>query len=726
MAAPARDGLGRRLWQELSPGPKPEDQLVRRLAPDEAGAARGLQDLLRDGWLVRTPDDRIDLERLSGELRMNQRGFGFVGGADRADSVFVPPRHLHGAVHGDQVAVWVNRNTGQGPEGQVMDIIERGTTRIVGRLLSREGRMEVTPTDPRLPTVMVGRSRDRMSARIRDLVVAEITTWPEGAGQARGRISEVLGPEGAPGLDVRVVMEELDLPARFSEPVLKDARQLPMHVRGQDQKGRLDLTGELVVTIDGSDSKDLDDAISLKMVDDGYELGVHIADVAHYAPEGSRLDREALARGTSVYLVDRVIPMFPPELSNQIASLNPRERRLTLSCFVVVATDGRVLRTHFHESVIESRHRLTYEAVNRVLAGGRVDELAAIEDWLQEAGRLAEILHRRRVERGAVDFDLPEAKVRLDAEGHVAAIDIRERGPAERLIEEFMLLANEAVGRHLTELQLPVLYRVHESPADEKLQAFREMLQALGHRLPDPVTPKSLQGLLANVRGRPEERVVTEALLRSMRQARYAAGNLGHFRLASDCYTHFTSPIRRYPDLFVHRVLKAHLHRQDTPEQVAAWMQAAPDVAEQASTRERVAMDAERQSVLVKQIEYMADKVGETYPGVISGVTNFGLFVELDNLVEGLVRIEDLPGDHYDFDPVHYTLAGARRGVRYRLGDRVSVDVVRVDRDARRIDFRLSEETDQVPAVRPAPRPKNPQPPPRGRRKRTPGRRRPA
>ncbi|MGC8487361.1 MAG: ribonuclease R family protein, partial [Clostridia bacterium] len=479
-------------------------------------------------------------------------------------------------------------------------------------------------------------------------------------------------------------------------------------------------------TIDGADAKDLDDAISLKMGDEGYELGVHIADVSHYAPEGSRLDREALGRGTSVYLVDRVIPMFPPELSNQIASLNPGEKRLTVSCFVVVSTDGRILRSHFHESVIESRHRLTYDAVNRVLAGEAVRGLEGIQDWLREAQKLADLLHRRRMERGAVDFDLPEAKVRLNPDGHVAGIDLRERGPAERLIEEFMLLANEAVATHLTEKDLPVLYRVHESPAEEKLTAFREMLGALGHRLPDPITPKALQGLLATVRGRPEERVVTEALLRSMRQARYAAANLGHFGLASQCYTHFTSPIRRYPDLFVHRVLKAHLRHQDTPEHVQAWRDAAPGVAEQASTRERVAMDAERQSVLVKQIEYMVDKIGETYGGVISGVTSFGLFVELDNLVEGLVRIEDLPADHYDFDPVHYTLSGSRRGTRYRLGDRVSVDVVRVDQQARRIDFRLSDTEDRAPKVHPAP--KTPaagrRPGPRGTKR--PRRRRPA
>lgn len=728
--APAREGWIRHLWQALSEGPKSTAEIARQLGREPAQLAQELDGFLRDGWITRTEDDRFSLDRVTGELRMNQRGFGFVSGATRADDVFIPPRQLHGAVHGDEVAVWVNpRSGGQGPEGQIMEILRRGTDRIVGRLISREGRMEVAPSDPRLPTVLVGRRRERLPARLNDYVVAEILSWPEGAGQIRGRIAEVLGPEGAPGLDVRVVMEEMDLPARFPEPVLKEARQLPLHVRGQDQKGRLDLTGDLVVTIDGADAKDLDDAISLKMGDDGYELGVHIADVGHYVPVGSRLDQEALKRGTSVYLVDRVIPMFPPELSNQIASLNPHERRLTLSCFVVVATDGRILRTHFHESVIESRHRLTYGAVNQVLAGQAAEGLDGIRDWLLEAHSLAERLHRRRMERGAVDFDLPEAKIRLDDKGRVSAIDLRERGPAERLIEEFMLLANEAVAGYLTEKELPVLYRVHESPADDKLEAFREMLGALGHRLPTPVTPKSLQTLLGAVKGRPEERVVTEALLRSMRQARYAAANLGHFGLASACYTHFTSPIRRYPDLFVHRVLKAHLRHQDTADVIQAWAEAAPAVAEQASTRERSAMDAERQSVLVKQIEYMADKVGETYGGVVSGVTGFGLFVELDNMVEGLIRIEDLPSDHYDFDPVHYTLSGQRRGTRYRLGDRVSVDVMRVDREARRIDFRLSDEEPGAPSVRREPKAspsrRRPSRAPVGRKKGK-GRRRPA
>ena len=697
---PHRQGWIRRVWQELQEGPQPERELLRLLGQIHGGgdARAEIDQLVAEGWLLRMPQSRVMLERITGELRMNPRGFGFVGTGVRDADVFIPARLLNGAFHGDQVSVWVRKMSAEGPEGQIMDIVERGNTRVVGRLQAHEGRLEVVPADPRLPSIVVGRARDRATGRVNDWVVAEVVTWPTRSGQhPRGRIAEVLGAEGAPGLDVRVVMEEQELPARFPEPVLREARLLPQHVRAQEMRGRLDLTQELVVTIDGADAKDLDDAISLTMVDDGWEVGVHIADVGHYVPYESALDREALHRGTSVYLVDRVIPMFPPELSNQIASLNPRQRRLTLSCFAVVAPDGRVLRTRFHESVIETRHRLTYEAVNQVLAGqsGALEDIAS---WLHDAHRLAEALRARRLARGAVDFDLPEAKVRLDESGKPVAIDLRERGPAESLIEEFMLLANEAVARYLTQKGLPVLYRIHEPPADDKLASFREMAGALGHRLPAEVTPRALKQLLQEVKGTPEERVITEALLRSMRQARYSAVNLGHFGLASDCYTHFTSPIRRYPDLFVHRVLTAHLRRQDDTETMEAWRTAAPDVAEVASTQERAAMDAERQSVQLKQVQFMADKVGETFPGVISGVAGFGMFVELETLVEGLVRVEDLPPDQYRFDPVHYTLTGVRRGQRFRLGDSVMVQVIRVDRDARRIDFRLADEAPKVQA----------------------------
>jgi len=694
----------RAVWEALYEGPRPEREVLRTVSQAFKGAdARHLvEDLVAEGWLVRVGPGRLMAQRTTGELRMNPRGFGFVGQGQRESDVFVPGRLLNGAFHGDEVSVWVRAGEGRGPEGQVMDILRRGNARLVGRLESRGGRLEAVPADARLPAVQVGRVRDRGAARVNDWVVAEVVSWPTRSDRRpRGRIVEVLGPEGAPGLDVRVVMEEQDLPARFPESALQEARRLPQHVRAHETRRRLDLTGDLVVTIDGADAKDLDDAISLKVVDEGYELGVHIADVSHYVPYGSALDQEALKRGTSVYLVDRVVPMFPPELSNQIASLNPHQKRLTVSCFVRLAPDGRVLRTRFQESVIQSRHRLTYEAVNSALAG-EPGPLAELMPWLREAHTLAERLRARRLARGAVDFDLPEAKVRLDEKGRPVAIDVRDRGPAESLIEEFMLLANEAVAQYLADHRLPALYRVHEAPTEEKLKDFRVMAGALGYRLPEPVTPMSLQALLAEAKGTPEERVITEALLRSMQQARYAAENLGHFGLASPCYTHFTSPIRRYPDLFVHRVLKAHLSGKDVGELLEQWRREAPAVAEQASRQERAAMEAERASVQLKQVQYMADKLGETFSGVISGVTAFGLFVELDNLVEGLIRVEDLPDDQYRLDPVHYTLTGVRRSRRFRLGDPVVVQVARVDQEARRIDFHLVEE--QSGTVRRAPR----------------------
>lgn len=659
-----------------------------------------------DGWLSATPEGLVELRRATGELRLNQRGFGFVVGPADGD-VFVPARWLHGAFHGDQVEVWWRpRPDGPGPEGEVMKVLDQGPRRMVGRLAESRGVWRVVPTDARLPEVRVA-GRDLTAGH---LAVVEWTASLDGI--ARGRVVEHLGAADGPGQDVRRVMAEHDLPTGFPAAVMVEAEALPAGVRAEDLRGREDLTGRLVVTIDGADAKDLDDAISVERQGRRFEVGVHIADVSHYVQEGTALDAEARRRGTSVYLVDRVIPMLPPALSNGLASLNAAQLRLTLSAFVTVAQDGAPVSVRFAQTYIRTRARLTYEGVNRALAGDGGD-LADLLPWLQQAEELARRLHAARVRRGAVDFDLPEAKMVLAADGRPIDVVLRERGPAERLIEEFMLLANEAVARQLGELNLPALYRVHEPPTEEKLTDLRTLVAALGHRLPAPVTPMALQQLLARVEGKPEARLVTEATLRSMRQARYAPTNLGHFGLAADHYTHFTSPIRRYPDLFVHRVLKAWIAKSAGDADLARWRQEAGLVAEQSSERERAAMEAERDSVAVKQVQFMADKVGEPFVGLISGVTNFGLFVELPTLIEGLVRVDSLPPDRYEHDAVHHTLVGVGRGVRYRLGDPLAIIVARVDQEARRIDFALAPE--------PAPTTAPPPPRPARRRRRAKG-----
>lgn len=691
----------RRVWQVFAqlPGLQPVGVLLRRLGQGGEGhrARQVLERLVRQGWIEAAGDGRLGIRQAEGRLEVNPRGFAFVvetGGPD----VFVPPKFFGGALHGDRVRVWLRTEPGApGPEGHVMEVVERGRRAWVGRLVRAGRYWMVEPRDERLPPVRVGRGRTRRRVPAGTLVRVEVTEWPETPrGPAVGRVVEVLGAEDLPGMDMRLLMEEQGLPADFPEPVVEEAAALPGEVRPEDVSGREDLRDRFIVTIDGADAKDLDDAVSVERTPDGYVVGVHIADVSYYVREGSALDREARARGTSVYLVDRVIPMFPVALSNQLCSLNPGQDRLTVSVFVSVADDGTVRRARFARSVIRSRHRLTYEAVNAALAG-RPGALEPIRDWLLLAHEVAEVLHRRRRERGAIDFDLPEPRVVLDPSGAPVALGVRERGPAERLIEEFMLLANEAVARRLEERELPGIWRIHEPPAPDKLEMFREMAASLGYRLPAArPSPKALQRLLDACAGKPEERVLRTSLLRAMQQARYAAENAGHFGLATSSYTHFTSPIRRYPDLFVHRVLVAHLAGRLDADQAARWAAEAPAVAALASERERLAQDAERASVQLKQVQYMADKLGEEFDAVISGVAAFGLFVQLDTLVEGLVRLEDLPDDAYELEASRYTLVGRRTGTHYRIGDPVRVSVIRVDTDARRIDFRLLEHRPNV------------------------------
>lgn len=706
---PSSDKLSEEIFALLyNREPLSEDQLISRLMrrhPKDKSLFRTFRQYRQDGWVVKSSTGNgMTVTTREGNLRINPRGFGFVVSPDfPGEDVFVPERWLFGARHDDVVTVWT-RPSREGFDGRVMNIVKRATDAVVGVLERHHGGWRVVPRDSRRPTVeLVGTAHARWRAG--DVARVKITDWPlDPRRPIRGEVQEILGGLGEVGVDVSIIAAEHQLSEKFPNEVIAEALALPDQVLAQEWQGRVDLTGIRVVTIDGSDAKDLDDAISLERRDQGYRVGVHIADVSFYVPEGSALDLEARRRGTSVYLVDRVIPMLPERLSNGIASLNPRVPRLTVSAVIDLDERGEVLATQFFRSVIKTAHRLTYEGVNQILSGGPDPD--TLGPWLHDLDHIHEVLKQRRTVRGAVDFDLPEAKVLLDDKGHPADIVIRQRGVAESIIEELMLLANEAVAHQLLTADLPGLYRVHDEPSLDKMLQFREMIGALGYRLPDPVTPKSLQGLIDRVKGLPEERVINSALLRSMKQARYAPHNTGHFGLAAPEYTHFTSPIRRYPDLWVHRVLTQHLEQRVTPESLNRWRDLVAPVGEDTSARERDAMEAERDSVSLKEAEYMADKVGEQYAAVISGVTNFGIFVELPNLIEGLVRLEDLPQDYWAYDPVHYRLRGERTGRDYRLGNPVTVQVVRVDLGLRRIDFRLVEEGE--------PRPKRRRPPVKG------------
>ena len=688
--------------------PIAESAVVTSLAGQQKATKalyRAFSDLRHESWLTRDFEGKVSVETRVGTLRVNPRGFGFVVSPEHpGDDVFVPARFLLSATNDDQVVVWVRRVHGTpGPEGRIMDVAERAHSHLVGRLdHNRGGGWRVIPRDMRQPIVLVGRADAGSHWHTGLIVSCRITDWPlDPKRPVRGEVDEVLGESDAPGVDVRALMVERHLSAEFSAEVLQEADALPDQVRPEDLAGREDLRDRLIVTIDGADAKDLDDAISVDRTDAGYRVGVHIADVSYYVREGTALDLEARNRGTSVYLVDRVIPMLPERLSNGIASLNPHAPRLTVTAWIDLDHHGRRTGVRITRSVIESQHRLTYDQVNQVLAGTLTLD-ARLDEMLILAGEVRHQLHQLRVQRGAVDFDLPEAKVILSEAGHPVDIVPRNRGLAESLIEEFMLLANEAVAGELLRHRLPGLFRVHDEPGDDKMDQFRELIGALGYRLPKPVSPKSLQVLLNEVKGRPEERVINSALLRSMKQARYGPVNTGHFGLASREYAHFTSPIRRYPDLWVHRVLTEHLLRPLNSENRERLENLVQEVGESSSAREREAMEAERDSVQMKEAEYMRDRMGEEYQAVISGVTNFGIFVELPNLIEGLVRMEDLPQDYWVFDPVHYRLKGERTGRVFQLGQEVEVIVAGVDVALRRIDFKLKSSATAAPAHPPA------------------------
>ncbi|MDI3328383.1 MAG: ribonuclease R [Alicyclobacillaceae bacterium] len=700
------------MMRELSYKPLTAAELQRALEIDEAEREEFfllLEDMEKRGLVVRTRTNRYGVpERMNlvvGRLQMKQRGYGFVipdrpGLAD----LYVHPGDLGGAMHGDRVVARIHRGRDERPEGQVIRILERAQRTVVGTFQSMGYYAFVRPDDRRLPWDVFIAPDDFGGARDGDKVVAEITVYPERSASCQGRVVEVLGRPGDPGLDVLAVVRKYELPEAFPEEVLAEAEAVPDGVREEDLAGRRDLRERPTVTIDGEDAKDLDDAVSLERLPGGnWLLGVHIADVSYYVREGSALDREAFRRGCSVYLVDRVIPMLPPRLSNGICSLNPQTERLTLTCDMEWTPDLQLVRHEIYPSVIRTRERMTYTQVRRILVDEDPELIERYRDLVpmfREMRELAMRLRERRLRRGAVDFNFDETKVILDGEGRPVEIVRKPRTVAEQIIEEFMLAANETVAEHFRWLDVPFLYRVHEDPDPEKIEGFKEFVWSLGYVLRTKggrVHPRALQEILDQVRGRPEERVVNTILLRSMRQARYSHESLGHFGLAAEFYTHFTSPIRRYPDLVIHRVIREWLARGSLPAAVEArWRAEMPRIADQSSERERIAVEAERESQDLKKVEFMLDKIGETFDGIISGVTSFGLFVELENSVEGLVHISYLEDDYYRFEEKHLALVGERTGRVFRIGDRVKVLVAGANKEDRTIDFRLVEAAEEA------------------------------
>ena len=643
---------------------------------------------------------------IPGTLSVHRDGFGFVAPDGGGDDVFVPARYLRENIHGDKVDVEiVSAGRGGKREGRIAATRERAVKRIVGIFRLRSSGSLVQPDDDRLPWLVIPQAAGG-GAREGEVVVAEIVSYPADRHPPTGRIVEVLGSPDDPEVELLTVIRKFELPNQFPDKVLHCADGVPQEVTAADLQGRNDLRGLTTVTIDGESARDFDDAVSIKREGDNFRLWVSIADVAHYVPPGSPLDKEAYLRGTSVYFPERCIPMLPEKLSNGICSLNPQVDRLTLTAEMLFNGSGEILAATFYPSVINSCARLTYTLVSRIVEHddqeAKTEHAALVADLLLMK-QLALALAAMRRARGSIDFDLPEAEIILGLSGAPEAILRAERNLAHKIIESFMLAANEAVATYLTESAPATLYRIHELPDQEKLAAIGLFFSQLGYgELPgdNTVKPRDLQALLAHAEGQPEERLINRMLLRSMKQARYAAENLGHFGLAAPCYTHFTSPIRRYPDLVVHRILSWFLmqnaavgrgKRSGVP--FPGYPGLLAEIGEHTSKRERVAMEAERDIVELKKVQFMAGKVGEEFSGFVNGVSQFGFFVELDELfVEGLVHISTLPQDFYQFIENEQTLVGEKTKVRYRIGDPVRVRVAAVSKERRQIDFVLAGE----------------------------------
>jgi ribonuclease R len=679
-------------------GPLKAKDLARELGVDTPGYKRfrrALAELQRKGQVYRVKGgryavpDKINL--VAGTLSTVRSGDGFVAPDDGGRDVYVPAADLGSAMDGDRVVARIEaRPRGRNAVGRIIKVLERAHPTMVGTYHRARRFGYVVPQDRKvMKDILIPQGEDG-DARHLDVVVAEVTSYGDAKLNPVGRVIRVLGGRDEPGVDILSIIYAHGLPLEFPDDVESEAEQVAKTPIEPDEK-RVDRRELLVFTIDPADAKDHDDALSIESVGKGlWEVGIHIADVSRYVETGSKLDAEAFARGTSVYLVDRVVPMLPHVLSSEVCSLRPDEDRLAVSLFAVLDERGQVRAHRFERTVIRSRHKLAYEQAQEVM-DGKTSIDGETDLSIKRLDALARVLRRRRHDRGSIDFDLPEARVVLGSEGD--PIDIRRvlRLESHRLIEDFMLLANEIVATECEKKKVPVLYRIHEPPAAAKLEGLREFLAGFGHSIPmGEVHPSVLQKLLERVAGRPEENLVSKVLLRSMMRARYSASNLGHFGLAAEKYCHFTSPIRRYPDLVTHRgVVRALVEGRSVPE---GWAEDLEAVADRSSEREQLAATAERDSVELKKIEFMERHLGDEFAGTVSGVTAFGFYVLLDDFfVEGLVHVNALKDDYYEFRDEEYSLVGSRRGRRFRLGDRVRVEVARLDKVERHIDFVLVE-----------------------------------
>ncbi len=699
----------------LHPATARELLSVLRISRDDRVAfKRLLRHLVNDGDLVLIKGklyglpDRMDL--VVGKLDGHSSGIGFVTperpfeGLTR--DIFVAAHNLQAALHGDRVVVRIERYREDGrAEGKIVQVLERAASSIVGRFdIDDTGLAFVVPFDKRLTTEVQIPRGETMTAEAGQMVTVAITRWPTPTHGPVGRITEILGDLNDPGVDTEIILRKHGIPDAHGPEAVAEATRIGGAVREKDMVGRTDFRDRTVVTIDGEHARDFDDAISIERLPNGhYWLGVHIADVAHYVHDGSALDAEAFDRSTSVYFPERAIHMFPSELSTGLCSLNPHVDRLVQSCLMEVTTKGDVVRHEMHDGIIRSDARMTYTAVNAILTDRDPETMAKYEPLVpmfELMRSLFEILNGRRRRRGSVDFDLPEAQVVLDQDGFIANIIASERNVAHRLIEEFMLLANETVAGHLESHGMPALYRIHEKPDPLKVMQFEDFVSAFGFSLgatDGNVTPMHFQKLVDKIRGNPAERPIAFLMLRTMQKARYDPINVGHFGLAAETYTHFTSPIRRYPDLIVHRLLRELRHTKVSDERRAELDDDLPEVGRHTSEMERRAAEAEREILQWKKVRFMADKVGDAFDGYITGVAPFGMFVELiDHYVEGLVHVTTMADDYYRYRETQHALFGENSKKLYRLGDRVRVQIIKVDMERRQIDLGLEDVLEKV------------------------------
>jgi ribonuclease R len=675
---------------------------------------RLLKGLVESGHLIQTRGTRFGLpDRMNlvvGRVQTHPRGFGFVI-PDRpveglTGDIFIAGNNLNQAMHGDRVVARIERTQEDRAEGRIVRILARGASAIVGRFdVDESGMGFLVPFDRRLIMDVLIPGDERKDAEPGDMVVAEITRFPTPTRSPLGRVVHVLGDIDEPGVDTEIIIRKYGIQDEHNPEAIEEAKRLGGVVKERDIKGRTDFRPLTTVTIDGEHARDFDDAISIERLPNGhYWLGVHIADVAHYVPEGSALDEEAYERSTSVYFPERAVHMFPAELATGLCSLNPDVDRLVQSCLMEVDRQGDVVRYEMHDGVINSNARMTYTDVNAILTdrdAAVMKKYSHLVGMFETMKELYQILNLRRRRRGSIDFDLKEPEIILDDEGMVEEIIAAERNIAHRIIEEFMLLANETVAEHLDQRDVPTLYRVHEDPDPMKVEEFDEFVSTLGYSLgapPTAVRPRHFQKLVERIQGKPEEKPIAFLMLRTMQKARYDPQNLGHFGLAASSYTHFTSPIRRYPDLVVHRTLRESRHGMSN-ERKEELIEELPEAARHTSDRERRANDAERELVQWKKVRFMADKVGDEFDGYITGVAAFGLYIELiEHFVEGMVHVSTMADDYYRFVERAHIMRGENTGQVYRLGDKVRVQVIKVDMERRQVDLGLVEILEKVRA----------------------------